>query len=101
MSQLSIVVGVHSDDGCKSVTSRTTFLFPDTFAHDVAHGVHSLNVEDVKIFFGVDLSDVEHNGIPTANVNISDVENPVLADAPFEGYDEVTAANIFLKAITV
>jgi hypothetical protein len=84
-----VATSVVADDNCKSVASKTSFLTADTFAHDVAHGIHSLTVEDVEIFFGVDISSVDKNGIPTANFNTSDVEHPVLDDAPFAGFEKV------------
>lgn len=87
------VNGVNGDDGCRSVASKTSFLTPDTFGHDVSHGIHSITVEDIDLFFGVDVSGVDSNGIPTANLNISDVENPVVDNAPLAGYDKVRAFN--------
>ena len=54
------------------------------FAHNVAHRLHSISVEDIQKYFGVDVG--EDNTIPTVNKNLSSEER-VLAHAPRTGYD--------------
>ena len=83
------LVVVNGGSNCRDVFDETSLLNADTFAHDVSHGIHSLSVEDVDIFFGVDISNVERNGIPTVNLNISDVEHPVMDNTPVVGYEKV------------
>ena len=83
------LVVVNGDSNCRKVFDETSLLNADSFAHDVSHGIHSLSVEDIDLFFGVDISKVEKNGIPTVNLNISDVEHPVMDDTPIAGYEKV------------
>ncbi len=51
----------------------------------VAHGVHSMTLEDVRYYFRSDAS--AQNGIPSLNYDLSDDLHPVLRNAPASGYD--------------
>ena len=53
------------------------------FAPTVAHGIHSLTVEDIRHYFKAD-SPVENN-IPTVNKDLTGAR--VLPYAPLAGYD--------------
>lgn len=55
------------------------------FAKHVSHAIHSLSVEDIKMYFNKNVD--QTNNIPVVNPMLR--EQPrVLANAPFMGYDE-------------
>jgi len=49
-----------------------------TYNMSVAHGIHSITIQDIKSFFGVSVT--ENNGIPTANPDL--LGDEVLPNAP-------------------
>jgi len=57
----------------------------DSFAKHVSHAIHSLTIEDIRMYFSKHVA--EDNGIPVVNPMLR--ESPrVLVNAPFMGYDE-------------
>ncbi len=64
----------------------TFFMSTSLSAHSVAvaHGVHSMTLEDVRYYFRSDAS--AQNGIPTLNTNLSSPQH-VLRHTPASGYD--------------
>lgn len=57
----------------------------DSFAKHVSHAVHSLTIEDIKMYFNKHVG--ENNGIPVVNPMLRDPQR-VLANAPVMGYDD-------------
>jgi len=55
------------------------------FAKHVSHAIHSLTVEDIKMYFNKNVG--EDNNIPVVNPMLRDSPR-VLEDAPYMGYDE-------------
>jgi len=54
------------------------------FPGAVAHGIHSITLEDLRYYFKKDAT--EDNGIPTLNYDLT-AKNPVLPNAPLYGFD--------------
>lgn len=65
-----------SSSNCSSILLPS----PKAFFQSVAHGLHSVTLEDLRRYFDPDTPVV--NGIPTANYDLSSRERPVLTDAP-------------------
>jgi hypothetical protein len=74
------------ETSCKASTAGYPFLDLDNFAAPVSHGIHSITIEDIEYFFQVP-NVSEFNGIPTDNTNLSDVDNPILYNAPHMVFD--------------
>ena len=56
-----------------------------TFNKGVAHGIHSLSLEEIRHFFKAEAT--EENGIPTVNTDFR-AENSILYNAPLWGYND-------------
>jgi hypothetical protein len=54
----------------------------DDFARAVAHGIHSIKINNIQFYFNEHYDKVD-NGIPTINPNLSDTEHDVLENALF------------------
>ena len=72
---------------CRTATANYPFLDLDNFAYPVAHGLHSITIEDIEYFFKVDKVP-EMNGIPSDNTNLSDLDNLILYNAPPMKFDQ-------------
>jgi len=71
-------------DDCNSVFSNNGLNFT-SFWRGVAHGIHSVSLEEIRYFFEAE-APVE-NKIPVVNSNLSS-EEAILFNAPLWGYDE-------------
>ena len=90
-------VGVmYTDKGCAAVMENNGFHVPShpfyavdngnpSFGWAVAHGIHSITLEEVRYFFDQDAP--VQNKIPVANTNLSS-KQLILFDAPRAGYDK-------------
>jgi len=56
-----------------------------SFNKGVAHGIHSLSLEEIRHFFKAEAT--EENGIPTVNTDFR-AENSILYNAPLWGYND-------------
>ena len=55
------------------------------FPGAVAHGIHSITLEDIRYYFKADAT--EENNVPTLNYNLSEKAAPILPHAKLYGYD--------------
>jgi len=69
---------------CFDIMARNGLNF-SSFWHGAAHGLHSLNLEEIRHFFEPNAT--ENNKIPVVNKNFSSKQT-ILFDAPLAGYDE-------------
>merc|ERR1712227_122536 len=63
----------------------TNGLNSSSFAAGVAHGLHSLSLEELRYYFDEDSP--EDNNIPTVNINLKD-EGAVLDHVPLRGFED-------------
>jgi len=68
---------------CKNVMKKAGLS--KEFAKHVSHAIHSLTIEDIKMYFNKNVG--EDNGIPVVNPMLRD-EPRVLDNAPYMNYDE-------------
>ena len=69
---------------CQQVFSDNSRNY-SSFYKGVAHGLHSLSLEEIRYFFKAEAP--ENNRIPTINTDFR-AENPVLYNAPLWGYND-------------
>ena len=68
---------------CQDIFEQNGIDF-DQFGMSVAHGIHSLYLEDIRYFFDPDAP--EDNGIPVLNSNFS-APDRIWPNSPLMGYD--------------
>jgi len=82
VGSVSLVLG--SDPSCGDIFAING-LNSSSFAAGVAHGLHSLSLEELRYYFEEDAP--EDNNIPTANINLKDDE-AVLDHVPLRGFED-------------
>jgi len=94
MFSISTFVGCHPTKGNdpapdKPISCEESFtnngLNYSTFHQGVAHGIHSLSLEEIRYFFKPDAP--ENNKIPTANIDFRS-EDLINSNAPLWGYED-------------
>jgi len=70
---------------CEEVFARNSYN-STTFYQNVAHGIHSLFLEEIREYFEPDAP--ERNNVPVVNTNLSS-EQPILFNSPLAGYDDL------------
>jgi len=70
---------------CEEVFAHNGFN-STSFYQNVAHGIHSLFLEEIREYFESDAP--ERNHIPVVNTNLSS-EQPILFNSPLAGYDNL------------
>merc|ERR1719334_1642628 len=73
-----LVLSTSAEDNCSSILLESPLLSTN-FSHRIAHGIHSLTLEDIQFFFNPNAT--ESNNIPVVNKNLSS-RIPILENAP-------------------
>merc|ERR1712221_1964 len=73
-----LVLSTSAEDNCSSILLESPLLSTN-FSHRIAHGIHSLTLEDIQFFFNPNATG--SNNIPVVNKNLSS-RIPILENAP-------------------